>query len=185
MSVSSDDIEDTVERSYWFRPGQTLEIEIDGLGTTVVTGRILDHVPSMVISGGEQLDPEPGELRVISPTLLRKGRLVFQLEGLISVSDKNRGVVMYIPAVGRYLLSLSPLQGAVEGQIRQSRVQFEINGEPYEFLMAAPVAGAEHVWILHEPNYRPSQETTDGLDDEPFIGMVDVTTFLTKTSTKN
>ncbi|MFI5071598.1 MAG: hypothetical protein ACHP8A_11975, partial [Terriglobales bacterium] len=45
MSVSLEEIENLGERSYWFTPGQPLEVQIDGFGSAVVTGRMLNHIP--------------------------------------------------------------------------------------------------------------------------------------------
>jgi hypothetical protein len=125
------------------------------------------------------------EFRVISPALLRGKELVLEFDGFISAEDKSKGVFMYTPTEGRYMLSLSPLKGAVEGQIRQSRVHFEMNGEPYVFLMAAPIARTERAWILHEPSYRPSREMPGAPDNQAFIGTTDLSHFLAKAPAKN
>jgi hypothetical protein len=115
------------------------------------------------------MDPKAGELRVTSPLLLRGEKVVLDLEGSSSV-QKDRGVVqMYWPGQGLWVLSLHPLEGAVEGQVNLSRVKFEIDGQPYTFLMAAPVSRADHIWVLHDPNYKPS----DANQKNGFLGGAD------------
>jgi len=185
MSMSIEDVKNLPETRYWFEPGQKLEIKVAGFGTIILSGELLDHMPSIVSSGDEQLDPKQDEFRVISPVLLRGKELVLEFEGFIFSDDKGNGVFMYTPTEGRYVLSLSPLEGAVEGQIRQSRVHFEMNGEAYMFLMAAPIARTERIWILHEPNYRPSREMPGAPDDQAFIGNTDLSHFLAKPPAKN
>ena len=159
--MSIKDIESWPETQYSFEPGHKLEIEIAGFGTLVVTGEFMDYMPSIVTSSDEQLNPKEDELRVVSPVLLEDKKVVFEFEGAYAAADKkkNQCVLMYVaPPGGRYVLSLLPMEGAVEGRIQQSRIYFAMNGKSYEFLMAAPIARTEHVWILHQPNYRPSQE---------------------------
>ncbi|MFZ0758704.1 MAG: hypothetical protein WAM69_02040, partial [Candidatus Sulfotelmatobacter sp.] len=139
------------ERQYWFEPGKKLEIDVAGLGTMVVTGELLDHMPVFVDRDDEQLTPKADELRVISPVLLRGKEVLGDFEGISAFSDeKNRGIEIYIPGDGRYELSLLPLEGAVEGHVNLSRVSFELNGQSYTFLTGTPVARSEHIWIIHE-----------------------------------
>jgi len=47
---------------------------------------------------------------------------------------------MYIPGEGLWVLSLLPVEEAVEGRINLNRVSFELSGRSYTFVMAAPIA---------------------------------------------
>ena len=126
------------------------------------------------------------ELRVISPILLRGKEVVFDFEGFETTAiEKRQGVVFYTPREGRYVLSLLPFEAAVQGQIRRSRVSFEMNGQSYAFLMGAPIARAEQMWILHEPTYKPSLEEPGRRDDQAFAGTSDLTHLLAKPPAKN
>jgi len=170
QTSSLQDLYNIPERLYWFEVGETLEIDVPGSGQMTVTGELMDHMPSL-ISANNELDPKQGELRVVSPVLIRDQRVVFDFEGSGgTVTEKDKGFAIYTPGEGRWLLSLSPLKGAVQGRNWLSRISFEMNGKPYAFLMAAPVARNETIWVLHEPEYRPSRESPGARDDESFAG---------------
>jgi hypothetical protein len=162
------------QKQYWFEPGQTLEIEVTGLGAITVTGEFMDHMPS-VPGGDEVLDPKPDELRVVSPLLVRDNKVVLDFAGMTLIADTGaRGVQMYKSGLGRYVLSLSPLKGAAEGKVEQSRIFFGMDGHAYQLLTGAPVARSERVWVLYQPQYKPSRESPGQGDDSDFGGGVEL-----------
>ncbi|HET6175641.1 MAG TPA: hypothetical protein VFE61_01835 [Candidatus Sulfotelmatobacter sp.] len=154
-SVTSDEVKGLPETSYLFQPGKSLQINVPGSGVMVITGELLDHLPSVALTDDEPLHPKAGVLRALSPILLRGKEVAVDFDGLsASSSNKDSGVWLYAPGAGRYVLSLAPFEGAVEGRADLNRVSFEMNGESYAFLMAAPAAAiGEHVWILHDMNF--------------------------------
>jgi len=174
----SEEVENLPDTPYWFEPGEKLEIAFPGLGPVTVTGEVLDHMPSLLTSNSNNagLDPEEGELRVVSPALLRGKELVFDLEGASATYHADGCVFFYTPGRGRYVLSLSPVEGAVQGEIRQSRIHFEMDRESYVLLTGAPIARNDHIWILHQPDYRPSHESGASVDSDtyPFMGGADL-----------
>ena len=161
------------KKQYWFEPGQTLEIEVAGLGAITVTGEFMDHMPSIPV-GDEVLDPKPDELRVVSPLLVRDNKVVLDFAGMTLIADTRGGVQMYKSGLGRYLLSLSPLKGAAEGKVEQSRIFFEMDGHAYQLLTGAPVARSKGVWVLYQPQYKPSSESPGQADDSDFGGSVEL-----------
>lgn len=181
----SKDVENLPDAPYWFEPGAKLEIPVGGFGPVTVTGEVLDYMPSIV--GEENLDPAEGEFRMISPVLLRDKELVFDLAGTSATTDQadQYGFDIYAPAapaVGRFVLSLSPMEGAVEGEINQSRIHFVMNGESYLLLTAAPIARNDRIWILHQPDYRPSHEpgALPASDNSPQIRTAPLSDILKK-----
>src|SRR5207249_4216277 len=96
------------------------------------------------------LDPAQDELRMISPLLLRGREAIIDLDHGSATGtgkdvavwrvDPNRhiftatgtgkdvAVWIYAPGVGRLILSAENFQGAVKGQVSQSRIDFEIGG---------------------------------------------------------
>ncbi len=182
-TASYQDLYKIPEKQYWFRPGEKLEVDVPEWGTMVLTGELMDHMPSLVTAENDvQMDPKPGELRVISPLLLRGNKVMYDFEGGTAIgTEKDRGVRMYIPSEGLWVVSLLPLKGAVEGRINLNRVSFELNGQSYTFVMGAPVARNEHIWILHDANYKPSDENAG----HGFIGGADLTHLLTKSPAKD
>jgi len=182
-SASLQDLYKIPEKRYWFRPGEKLKVDVPGWGAMVLTGELMDHMPPLVTAeNAVQMDPKPGELRVISPLLLRGNEVMYDFEGGTAIqTEKHGGVRMYIPSEGLWVVSLLPLNGAVEGRINLNRISFKLNGQSYTFVMGAPVARNEQIWILHDANYKPADENVG----HGFIGGADLTHLLTKSSVKD
>ncbi len=168
-------LDNVPEKTYWFEPGDKLEINVPGMGTVEVTGKALDHMPSIVTSENEEepLDPKEGEIRVVSPVLLKGNERLVDVEGFTGRAEGNDAIFVYAPRVGRFLLLPSRVVGAVQGEIRQSRIAFEIGADSYQFLMAAPIARSQNIWVLYQPNYKPSLESPDQSDDQASAGTMD------------
>jgi hypothetical protein len=173
-SASTAELASERQQQYWFEPGQKLEVGVVGLGAITVTGEFMDHMPS-IPAGDEVLDPEPDELRVVSPLLVRDNKVVLDFAGMTLIADtRAQGVQMYKSGLGRYLLSLSRLKGAAEGKVEQSRIFFEMDGHAYQLLTGAPVARSKRVWVLYQPQHRPSSESPGQADDRDFGGGVEL-----------
>jgi len=184
--ASLQDLDKVPEKRYWFQPGEKLGIDVPGSGTMVLTGELMDHMPPLFTAENDlQMDPKPGELRIISPLLLRGNEVVHDFEGSAAIEsaaiEKGRGVQMYAPGEGLWVLSLSPVKEAVEGRINLNRVSFELSGRSYTFVMAAPVARNEHIWVFHDANYKPSDVNVR----HGFIGGADLTHLVAKSPAKN
>jgi hypothetical protein len=157
-SASFFDIQNVEEKQYDFRPGERLEIDVPGWGAMILTGELMDHMPPSTVVIGAQMDPNPRELQLISPVLLRDHRVLFDFEGGAVVDEK--GASMYDQNSGLWILSLSPLEGSVEAESNLNRVTFQLDGHSYVFLMGAPVVRSDqHVWVLHDPDYREPSTT--------------------------
>ena len=180
-AVSTNDIEGLPETDYPFAPGEKLEIEGDGGTPIVITGEYVDHMPTL-LTGKNNLDPEPDVMRIVSPVLLCDKKEVFDFEGFVgSDIKKGQGVMIYTPQTGRYVLSLTQIPGAIEGKLKESRISFQVNGVSYEFLMSVPVARADKIWVLHEPDFKPSGNN----DNRSFAGSIVLDHLHPATVTKN
>jgi hypothetical protein len=182
-SFSSDQIDGFPETTYWLQVGEKLEAKVEGADPMTITGELLDHMPtSLSVGGDEQLDPNPGEVRFVAPVFVRGHEVVCDFDGMTVKSvEKDHGIVLHVPHDGRYLVSLSPLEGAMEGQIKESRVTFELNGQTYEFLTGAPIAQGNRIWILHLPN----QEAPDKSDEREFVSSESMIQYMAKAPAKN
>ncbi len=153
-----DEVRSQPESRYWFEPGQTLQIEMPGVGPLTVTGEWMDHTPVFYHNPalmGETMDPDAGELRLVSPLLLRNKREIAEVSDTTAkATAPNDAIQVYIPTQGRYLLSLEPMKGAVDANVRLNRITFELNGQENVFVSGAPVARAHTVWVLYEPDFR-------------------------------
>jgi hypothetical protein len=157
------------QKQYSFEPGETLQVDVSGMGDIEVTGEWMDHVPAVLNGGNRELDPGPEEMRINSPVLLRGKQVVGDLEGGSATEDKpEMGVMVYFPNEGRFILSLSPVAGAIEGRVRLNRISFEIDGQPYVFVTGTPITRSDRVWILH------TAKPAGTLPDSAFIALLNL-----------
>lgn len=154
VRVSPDDLKNLPMEQYQLEPGETLHIEIQGLGEAEVTGELLDHMPALW--PGEALDPAQDELRLVLPVLLCGRQAIIDVEGSVTGTARDGAVWMYEPGVGRLIVSGQDFPGAVKGKVNESRIDFEINGSQYHLLAGAPITRAEDVWVQLDPAYRPA-----------------------------
>ena len=168
-------LNDVAGEREWFEPGETLELNVAGLGKISVTGTFLDHTPPGFFTPDSKIDPQENEFRIVSPVLIRGNQLVFNFAGASSSSGEDDdptegGVSIYWPGEGRFLISPQPFKGAAQGNVSESQATFKVDGVEYLLLTAVPVTRAEHLWFKHEPSYRPS-EVQPTLDDKnPMLG---------------
>ncbi len=158
------DLRHQPQTQHWFEAGQTMQLDIDGIGPVQVNGEWSDHMPSL--TNEPQLDPGPDELRMVSPVILRDKQTLGDMEGgSVTAGHPGMAVQIYNPGVGRFLISLSPMKDAVQANVRLNRISFQLNGRYYLFVTGAPVASNEHVWVLYQPDFKPLSSEQGG-----FIG---------------
>jgi hypothetical protein len=168
-SYSPFDLDASTEKRYWFEAGETLQIDAAGGDPIVVTGEWMDHMPTPM-AGNREVDPKAGELRMNSPLLLKGSEVIGDQEGgLVSVDKPGQGVMIYWPGLGRYVVSLSAMEGAVQADVKLNRLSFQIDGQKYVFVTGTPIARSATAWVRFEPNYKPSPDSGNG-----FIGSLDV-----------
>jgi hypothetical protein len=155
-------VDDVAEKRYWFEAGETLKIDVAGMEPMVVTGEWMDHVPTP-ISGTREVDPGVGELRMNSPLLLRGNELVGDMEGgSASIGKPGQGVMIYFRNQGRFVVSLSPSEGAVQANVFLNRLSFQVDDASYVFVTGTPIARNQMAWVQYEPNYKPSDDLANG-----------------------
>jgi hypothetical protein len=68
---------------------------------------------------------------------------------------------IYIPERGRFIFSLVPREGysfQKLGLLDDNRIEFEVNGEFYEWISGDSIlttGGVWNLWVLHDPGYTP------------------------------
>jgi hypothetical protein len=169
---SNDRFADVAEEKVWIEPGESQQIAIPGLGLMEITGEYVDHKPPFPFSPDDTIDVEPNIFRMTGPVLLRGSEVVFNFGGASGQFDDEpgNGDAVYWPGEGRFLFSLRPFRGAVEGKVFGSQVEFQMEGQTYTLLTGVPPTSAEHVWIKHEADYRPSQSDSHSKDNVGFLG---------------
>ncbi len=164
------DTEQTLpETQSWFTPGETLSMPNTGELKLALTGEWADHFP-VVVAANQLLDPGPHEIRLTSPLLLKNNVVAGDVAGSTAVGDgPGEGAWLYVPGEGRFLLSPTPVAGAVPAAVQLNRVSFESNGQRYVLVTGTPVVRGDKLWVVHSPAFRPSPGIT-GTAETPMIG---------------
>ena len=127
-----------------------------------------EHVPVMATIPQETLLPEPGEFRLCSPVLVRDNQVLVNIAGsMVAATETDPATALYSPGLGRFVFSTVPFQGAVEGKLQFSQISFTLEDKSYLLLTGAPISRSEHVWVLHQPDWRPAVAELDASLDQP------------------
>jgi hypothetical protein len=129
-------------------------------------------IPPFPFSPDDTIDVKPNVFRLTAPVLLRRNEVVFNFGGASGQFDDEpgNGGAVYWPGEGRFLFSPRSFPGAVEGNVAGSQVEFKAEGQTYTLLTGVPPTSAEHVWMKHEPDYKPSQRDPHPKDDIGSLG---------------
>jgi len=150
-------------------PGNKQEIQVANLGTLEVEAEYLDHIPPLVYRPQETLDPNPREFRIVAPVLVRDNEVIANADGSsIDTGSPDATLMLYVPGEGRYLVSSVPFESAVEGSVHLGKITFSLEGHDYLLLTSMPITVSDHVWIKHEPTFKPSERmvrASDARDD--------------------
>jgi hypothetical protein len=133
----------------WFAPGEPGELAMAGGVKMQITSEWMDHMPIFI---GEAGDPAAGELRVISPVILKDAKVVGDLQGISATATGQKyGVVLFVPGEGRFSFSPVSIAGAMQAKVSVNRVSFVEKGQTYQVVGGLPVTRAESVWVRHDP----------------------------------
>jgi hypothetical protein len=153
--VNTSDLAKLPERDVILMPGVPLKVAMGDSGTLTLHGEWFDHIPAEVGMGIKSIDPDPNELRIQQPVLLKGDMRIGDIDGWADTpSGFDDSVYVIFPKTGRYLFSLSPTQDAIDGTIEKNRISFEYQGTEYTLLTGAPIARQEKVWVRVEPDYK-------------------------------
>jgi hypothetical protein len=171
-SYDSGDTSKEPQREIYFEPGQTLKLEIPGAATFNVTGEWLDHMPVMIGASEQDVQAGPEELRLIAPMLISDKDVLGDFQGGSAIVDKaGQGVQVYMPGHGHFILSLTPMRGAVEARVVLNRISFEDGGRAYAFVTGSPVCRSEHLWVVHEAELRTDDGQHAGISAGDLKGL--------------
>lgn len=165
---------DIPEKVLSIEPGDKQEIQVAGFGAVEVEGKYVDHIPPLVYLPQETLDPNPKEFRIVAPVLLRDNQVIVNggVDSSIDTGSADATLMLYAPGEGRYLVSVIPFDGAVEGTAHLGQITFSLEGHDYLLLTSMPITIAEHVWVKHERDFKPSERmvrSSDARDDRPMF----------------
>jgi hypothetical protein len=104
----------------------------------------------------ESLLPEPGEFRLFCPVLVRDNQLLVNIGSMASSTETDPATALYSRGLGRFVFSSVPFQGAIEAKLQFSQISFTLEGKSYLLLTGAPIIRSGRVWVLHQPEWRPT-----------------------------
>ena len=81
---AEDRLKDAPEETVWIQPEARQEVSVAGLGPIEMKGAFMDHKPPWFFTPEDTVDPQPQELRIVSPVLIRGKELVFNFAGASS-----------------------------------------------------------------------------------------------------
>jgi len=152
VGIGTDTVKNQPQRQFSFAPGNTLHVDVAGFGDLTITGEWIDHVPV----GEGQIDPEPNQLRILRPVILRGDQVLGDLQGMSAVETSPGEIAaIYLAGQGRFVFSLSPIPNAVQADVNFNRITFETSGQTYQLVAGAPITRSDHVWVLYQPNFTP------------------------------
>ena len=165
---------DIPERVLSIAPGDKQDIQVAGFGAVEVEGNYLDHIPPLVYLPKETLEPNPKEFRIVAPVLVRDNEVVVNggVGSSIDTGSPDATLMLYAPGEGRYLVSVIPFDGAVQGTVHLGQIRFSLEDHDYLLLTSMPITVAEHVWVKHERDFKPSERmvrSSDARDDRPMF----------------
>lgn len=112
------------------------------------------------------LEVAPKDFTLDAVSLAVKGYELI-IDGLVVGKSKSKigceGSLLwiYIPERGRFIFSLVPREGysfQKLGLLDDNRIEFEVNGEFYEWISGDSIlstGGVWNLWVLHDPDYVP------------------------------
>jgi hypothetical protein len=101
----------------------------------------------------------------INGTVVSKSKSTIGYEGAL--------LWFYVPERGRFIFSLVPREGydfQKIGVLDDDRIEFQVNGERYEWLSGTsilPTGGTWNLWVLHDRKYTPLFGSADPLARAP------------------
>ncbi len=136
-----------------YKPGEPLEIPVEGGGTLVLTGQITETQPKL--AWGLPVEPNPDQLVLTQPVVIRGNTVLVNMEGGSSASNGFAGTIMMSAnGFGRLTIGLRPFDKAVRGEATWGKLTFKWAGEKYTVLSASPISGGEQpheVWVALDP----------------------------------
>src|SRR5690348_2048001 len=158
-SVKSDqDIErilaSATPRRFDYKPGQKLQIAIDGGGTLMLTGKVYKIRPNFW-APEYVINPAPNEIALSDPAMVRGQEFLGNIAGSASATGGNSAIGACVPPVGAFVFALKPFPGAIQGIAEFGRARFSVGGQDYTLFSATPITGGQQprsIWIYRAPN---------------------------------
>jgi hypothetical protein len=137
-----------------YKPGQKLQIHVEGGGTLVLRGKVYRLRPSFW-GPGYPVNPEPNEIVLTNPAMVRGQEFLGNIGGSASAAGGNSAIGACVPPVGAFVLALKPFPGAIQGVAEYGQARFTMDGQDYTLFSATPITGGQQprdIWVYRAPN---------------------------------
>ncbi|HXH50054.1 MAG TPA: hypothetical protein VNM47_11985 [Terriglobia bacterium] len=137
-----------------YKPGQKLQIPVEGGGTLILTGKVYRLRPSFW-GPGYLVNPQPNEIVLTNPAMVRGQEFLGNIGGSASAAGGNSAIGACVPPVGAFVLALKPFPGAIQGVAEYGQARFTMDGQDYTLFSATPITGGQQprdIWVYRAPN---------------------------------
>ena len=168
----AEQMSDVPATTYVYQPGDVVRIPVSGGGEVEMEGVIVASQEG--VPGWYGFPSEPGENQIVvqQGVLIRDGRVIAEMPGSGSAtgasSDSDAGFYAYAPGQGLFAVELKPFHGAIMGSVDYGQIRFTENGAKYLLLSGSQLTGGaqpRNIWVLHLPEYLPSQHDPQANDE--------------------
>lgn len=171
--TSERELRSALLREYTYVPMEKLSMPVDGGGVLSLVGAIADKAGNLSKPlAPYPVSPEPGQIMLMFPALLRGDRVLANLEmgaGTGPSLGGNPAVALYAPPEGLFVFALQPFEAATACKVTLGRASCTLEGNDYTLLSARPITGGDQeskIWVLREPRYIPSKVGVNWRDRE-------------------
>jgi len=137
-----------------YKPGQTLEIPVEGGSKVLLSGQVYHLRPSFSAEWFP-VTPKPDEIVLSQAALVRGNQFLGEVQGSGSARSENSAVGICVPELGAFVFALKPFDGAVQGLAEFGQVHFKMDGDEYTLFSATPITGGaqpREIWVYRHPN---------------------------------
>jgi hypothetical protein len=142
----------TTPQRFDYKPGQELQISVDGGGALLLTGKVYPIRPSF---WGYPVKPEVNEIVLTNPAMVRGREFLGNIGGAASAAGRNSAIGACVPPAGAFVFALKPFPGAIKGVAEFGRARFTMDGQDYTLFSATPITGGQQprdIWVYRAPN---------------------------------
>lgn len=168
---------DVPAMNYVYQPGNVIPIPVTGGGEVEMEGLIV--ASSEGIPGWPKFSSQPDEnqIAVQQGVLIRDGQVIAEISKAGTDGGKangpNAGFYLYVPGKGLLAVGLKPFDKAIAGSADYGQIRFTENAVKYLILSGSQITGGDQprtVWVLHVPDYLPSQHDPQAKDKYMLFG---------------
>jgi hypothetical protein len=173
--TSERELKYALQREYTYVPFEKLSMPVDGGGVLSLEGAIADKTGNLSKPlASHPVEPEPGEMFLMFPVLLRGDRVLINLKGVGTGSGPsgNPAVAIYAPPDGLFIFALQPFDGATACEVILGRAVCSLEGNEYTLFSARPITGGDQeskIWVRRVSTYIPSKVGVSWRDDQGSI----------------